>query len=54
VDDDGDKRLFRFSFTLFNGISSMFKEVDEEVERDAEVELESEVVLDFIFTISAM
>ena len=50
MDDDGDKRLFRFSFTLFNGIS-MFKEVDEEVEREAEVDLESEVVLDSIFTI---
>ena len=32
----------------------MSKEVDEEVEREAEVDLESEVVLDFIFTISVV
>ena len=32
----------------------MSKEVDEEVEREAEVDLESEVVLDSIFTILAV
>jgi len=32
----------------------MSEEVDEEVEREAEVDLESEDVLDYIFTISAV